>query len=179
MFSFPFEVLYVTLTILIKQINSCMNSQLKTSFKSTSASIQILEIFQVKKKFKCEVQKSLFYPDLTCTMMTSKRSLQRSPTMKDIPLSTVSKGELVITNSCFPASTNLRSSHMTQSACHNSRRFLKISRNILNAAQWIAYSRIKFINCILFSLYIKKKHHLSLTYILSRTDSLMQKYCTA
>ena len=156
-----------------------MNSQLKTSFKSTSASIQILEIFQVKKKFKCEVQKSLFYPDLTCTMMTSKRSLQRSPTMKDIPLSTVSKGELVITNSCFPASTNLRSSHMTQSTCHNSRRFLKISRNILNAVQWIVYSRIKFINCILFSLYIKKKHDLSLTYILSRTDSLMQKYCTA
>ena len=43
----------------------------------------------------------------TWTMMTSNRSLQLAPTMKDIPLSTVSKGELVITNNCFPASTNL------------------------------------------------------------------------
>ena len=44
----------------------------------------------------------------TWTMMTSNRSLQLAPTMKDIPLSTVSKGELVITNNCFPASTNLK-----------------------------------------------------------------------
>ena len=43
----------------------------------------------------------------TWTMMTSNKSLQPAPTMKDIPLSTVSKGELVITNSCLPASTNL------------------------------------------------------------------------